>query len=353
MSVIADVESQLAAVLPQLAARAASIDRGQTDPIHDLRMLAEELALFDVHATALPHAVAGIEAVSRHSLAVGFLAWGQRMAAEYLRAGPDTALLTPRLAEVINVQRRGVSAMAAGQRQAVGLGRAPVTAMSHGAGGYRLNGEIAWASNVDESSVIVLAANLPDGQTRVVMVAGEDVDFLPAPPLLALDATASGSLRLNDVAVTAEAVIHTDLRQCLAGIRPRFLLLQSAFCSGVVAEALTAASPLLTGTAELYAPDHAELSRRYRAAHDRLHSFAHRAEAPSPDLSIVELLELRLELADLAAHSTRLGLNVAGGRGYAVASAANRRFREAAFLPVQSPSESQLRWELARARGEH
>ncbi len=32
--------------------------------------------------------------------------------------------------------------------------------------------------------------------------------------------------------------------------------------------------------------------------------------------------------------------------GYAQDAPANRRMREAAFLPVQSPSQSQLRWEL-------
>ena len=41
-------------------------------------------------------------------------------------------------------------------------------------------------------------------------------------------------------------------------------------------------------------------------------------------------------------------LEVVGGRGYAMSSPTARRAREAAFLPVQSPSQSQLRWELDR-----
>ena len=49
----------------------------------------------------------------------------------------------------------------------------------------------------------------------------------------------------------------------------------------------------------------------------------------------------------LAQRATRLELTLAGGRGYLAANAANRRFREAAFLPVQSPSEGHLRWELS------
>jgi hypothetical protein len=42
-----------------------------------------------------------------------------------------------------------------------------------------------------------------------------------------------------------------------------------------------------------------------------------------------------------------LELRTAGGQGYASRAAVSRRYREAAFIPVQSPSEAQLRWELA------
>ena len=66
------------------------------------------------------------------------------------------------------------------------------------------------------------------------------------------------------------------------------------------------------------------------------------------DISPVELLELRLEAAEVAVAAANVEVRVAGGAGYAKSS--SRRFREAAFIPVQSPSEAQLRWELERAR---
>ncbi|MDT7755470.1 MAG: hypothetical protein QOH27_1368, partial [Mycobacterium sp.] len=61
------------------------------------------------------------------------------------------------------------------------------------------------------------------------------------------------------------------------------------------------------------------------------------------------LIELRLQAAGLAVDATRLEVTLTGGAGYALGSAANRRFRESAFLPIQSPSEGQLRWELSQA----
>lgn len=351
MSTTTDTQHQLTRALREITERAGPIDRAQADPVEDLQRLAASVDLFDVGATALPEAAGVIEAVARHSLAVGFLAWAQRMTSEYLAFGPRSPYLTERLADVQRVHRRGVSAMAAGQRQAVGLDPAPVTATPDAAGGYRVSGTVAWASNVDPGAVVVLTANLPDGGgTRVLAIDASDISFRPAPALLALDATASGSLTLDDVPVPAQAVVAEDLRQCLDSIRPRFLLLQTAFCSGVAAESLDQCRPRLTGTAELYGPDHTELTDRYAGARERLHAFT-RTEADNPGtLPIVRLLELRLELAALATTCSRLGLDIEGGRGYAIASAANRRFREASFLPVQSPSESQLRWELARAR---
>ncbi|OOK73454.1 ntrC domain protein [Mycobacterium kansasii] len=62
-----------------------------------------------------------------------------------------------------------------------------------------------------------------------------------------------------------------------------------------------------------------------------------------------ELLSLRLSAAEIASASAALEIRTAGGKGYASRTPASRRYREAAFLPVQSPSEAQLRWELGDA----
>ena len=63
--------------------------------------------------------------------------------------------------------------------------------------------------------------------------------------------------------------------------------------------------------------------------------------------SIADILRLRLDVVDLAVAATRLEATLTGGRGYASASPTARRLREAAFLPIQSPSEGHLRWELS------
>ena len=60
----------------------------------------------------------------------------------------------------------------------------------------------------------------------------------------------------------------------------------------------------------------------------------------------VHPVALRLDAAHLATSATQLELAVKGGGAYAASSPTARRVREALFLPVQSPTEAQLQWEL-------
>jgi hypothetical protein len=61
---------------------------------------------------------------------------------------------------------------------------------------------------------------------------------------------------------------------------------------------------------------------------------------------IKDIVQLRLDTAAAAVAATRLEFTLAGATGYRSGTATNRRFREAAFLPIQAPSEGQLRREL-------
>ena len=98
--------------------------------------------------------------------------------------------------------RPGVTAMAAGLKHVAGLGRCPLR-RTDGGGGLRISGPIRWASNVFHDALIVLPAR-PPGRPHVVAVDADadGVSVDPAPTPMALGATASTSLRLEDVAIT-------------------------------------------------------------------------------------------------------------------------------------------------------
>lgn len=340
-----DADAALQRVSDEVAARAAALDADQTDVRADLSALGAE-GLFDggISGTDLTAIVQVIEQVAAGSLAVGFSAWAHRMTMEYLNLAPH-ALRAAHLTSLSIGRRPGVTAMAAGLKQVAGLGEVPLRAQENH-GGLTINGPIRWASNVFPDALMVLPACGTDGSTYVVAVdvSADGVRIDRPPNLMALTATASTSLQLENVRVPAENVISTDLRSFVARIRPAFLLLQTAFCSGVSGAALhgaQAARGVLSGqfTTELQ-----DLAQRNGEQRQRLYGFASTPSEPS----IADLLRLRLDAAALAGQASRLEVTLAGGAGYALGTAANRRFREAAFLPIQSPSEGQLRWELTQ-----
>jgi len=337
--------ASLVAVIDSISARSSALDRDEADLRDDIAALAG-LGLFDVDRTPVSVAATIIEAVATESLAVAFAAWAQRMTAAYLRHAADrspAAQSTYRA--VADASRPGVTGMAAAQRQVVGLGDVPITATQVD-GGYRIDGPIAWASNVYPDSTIVLAANTDDGRSLVVTfeASSPGVEIRSAPDLLALNATASTMIGLDGVVVPDEQVLGEDLGAFLSGVRPQFLILQSAFCSGVAARSVIEARRRLEGLGAFYTDEHAQLAAR----HEHMHAELHRLAAAPHAAELSELLLLRLDGAEIAPAVTRLEAILCGGMGYAQNAPANRRMREAAFLPVQSPSQSQLRWELDR-----
>lgn len=338
-------DAALAQVAASVAARAGVLDEEATDVRVDLAALGEA-GLFEpgLGGSGLDRMVRVIEEVSAHSLAAGFSAWAHRMTLEYLHQAPT--VLRDRHAEALRRgARAGVSAMAPAFKQIAGLGNIPLIA-EPGAGGLRVSGPIPWASNVFGDALIVTAVRTTGGADYIVVIDADasGVDIRTAPRLMALGATASTSLRLHDVEVPDSHVISTDLQAFVARVRPAFLLLQSAFCVGLGRAALSGAEATGDKTAAQFAAEFAALARQSEQLRERLYRFAADPSAPP----VPELIRLRLSVATLAVAATRLESTLSGGAGYALGHAANRRLREAAFLPIQSPSEGHLRWELTR-----
>ncbi|BBZ40414.1 acyl-CoA dehydrogenase family protein [Mycobacterium conspicuum] len=342
VTVADDLQAALHRVTASVGARAAALDAHSTDVRVDIAELGGA-GLFDLGLDdRLDDMVHVIDEVSTYSLAVGFSAWAHRMALHYLHLAPEQ-LREAHLPQLRAGTRPGVTAMAAGLKHVAGLGPVPIVAEHDGAR-LRISGPIRWASNVFPDALIVVPAADRDGRSYVVAV-DADADGVivdPPPRLMALASTASTSLRLQDVAVTPEKIVSTDLHQFVQQIRPTFLLLQTAFCVGVGRAAIAGSGQRTTGLGEQFGAELTELTARGDRLHARLYQLAaDPARAATPDL-----IRLRLDAATLAVEATRLELALTGGAAYALGTGANRRFREAAFLPIQSPSEGQLRWEL-------
>ena len=321
------------------AARSREVDAATASPFETLRELgARGLLDLGLRHSLVPQAAVVFD-LAAECTATAFSLWAHRATIEYFSATGTEIPAGLRSGTV-----PGCSAMAPAFKEAAGIGGIPV-ALTTERGSAVLNGTVPWASNLYPDGVVVVPAAREDGTRTVVRVASSapGVQVRPLENLLALNATASGILTFQDVRIDpSRDVLSEDVPSFLAAVRGPFLLLQTAFCLGLSAAALTAAQQNMQGVAEVFRD---ELDQAV-AEHGRQRAGLLRLAGSPREAVPRELFALRLDAALLTGHATRLEGKVVGGRGYAATSPTARRAREAAFLPVQSPTEGHLRWVL-------
>jgi len=291
--------------------------------------------------------------VAWSDMSLAFSLWCHRMVIEYLRAAEDAPAARRWLPRLETAATFGSTALAAAMAHHVSGAPLPIKGLEVETG-HVLDGRVRWASNLfRDQFLLVTAVERPGGAPLIVaLAAGQDgLEIDPYPELLDLQETSSSSLRLSGVSLGADAVLSTQFDRFIRGVRPVFLLAQASFCWGLAARSLAEATGHVgRGANEVFAPAlrdlEIELDRLQSATADGVDAVA----AGVPVSDVRPIVGIRLSAARLAEAATRLESKVVGGAGYARASATARRLREAAFLPVQSPTEGQLLWELSRSR---
>lgn len=330
-----------AAVQPLLETveeRAGAVDRAEADLWDGLRALGAE----DLLGAPLPLALELTHALGRRCTPTAFSLWAHRTAIAFHEATgtpcPDGA-------------GSGTVALASGMapafKEEAGLGEIPLVATDHPEGGLSVSGVLPWCSNLRAGAWIVIPVRRGDvdgerGPRAVVRLSrdAEGVTVKPLRGLTAMDATSSGVLLLDGVRIPEPDVLSRDLAGLRDRVRAPFLLIQTAMCLGLAGAALDAAEAAADGTSRRV------LDEEFRSASEDwegLRTELVRLAGSGDALVRRELVSARLEAALLAGRTTRLEQKVAGGRGFALSSQTSRRVREAAFLPVQSPTEIHLR----------
>lgn len=340
-------------VVHHIASSATALDEGERDTRDNVRLLAHHALLgFGApgnHDHRLPTMTSVIAELAGHCLSTAFSVWAHRMTLEYL-----TAAATPwslgAAAALTGSGALGVTGMASAFKDAAGCGSIDLAA-TPADGGYRLTGALRWASNLYSDSLMVTACETESGEKIVVALplAADGVTIGSHFELLALGSTASSSVKLADVFVEDEQILSRETESFLNLVRPTFLVLQSAMCVGLARRCLDEVGPSLSGINSAFATEFESLTSELAHVDVQVASVA-AAVGSTATPTKRELLTLRLAAADLVRAAAALEIRTAGGKGYARRTDASRRFREAAFIPVQSPSEAQLRWELRTDR---
>ncbi len=293
-------------------------------------------------------------------MSLAFSLWCHRMVIEYMRTAQDGTKgsgdggggdVGRWLAPLERAEVLGSSGLAAAMAHYVGGAPLPVKAAAATERRFELTGKLRWASNLFPGGfLLVTAADAgAAGKVIVLVPAGrEGLAVEPYPELLDLQSTASSSIELSATPVDAKEIVSTDFNGFIGRVRPVFLLMQSSFCWGLAARSLFEATALVArATNEVFVLElHALEAERNRVEVEIASALSGAPVAPEDARPIVSL---RLRAAQLAGAATRLECKLAGGAGYAARSSTARRLREAAFLPIQSPTEGQLLWELSRS----
>lgn len=350
-------DEQRARLAAFLEPRAAAVDAGAGEVREGIAFVTDGVLAPspDACASAVPNndlvrVAETIATVARSDMSTAFSLWCQRMVLEYLSYAPAGS--PPRevaLPQLLRTERLGSTALASAMAHHVSGAPLPLTARREGHE-LVLNGRVPWASNLFQPAfhMVTAVVDADTGQAIFVVVPGDAAGLRidPQPSLLALQATGSSSAVLDDVRIGADWCITTDFAAFIAHVRPIFLLLQSSFCWGLTDRALAEARAALGGVNEILRPDLDELAATAaRLARQIRCGVRDRRALPATR----DAVQIRLDAARLATAAVALEAKALGGRGYVSGSATARRLREAAFLPIQSPTEGQLRWELSRS----
>jgi alkylation response protein AidB-like acyl-CoA dehydrogenase len=344
-----------------LEEHADAIDCGSLDALHLLPRLADSglyrwgvPGQFGGHAnTDIGHAIEAIAAVGERSMAAAFVSWSQRVFIEFLLHTSNTALRDEYLTDLQVGRIAGASALSNAMKFLSGIESLQIEARRDGAG-WKLNGIMPWVTNLRPQGYIVAAAvALPEGGAAVVALRenATGLERTPDLALLGLQSTNTAAIRLHDTPADTSILLHAQAHEFLPQLRPAFVGLQCAMSIGLARRALAETRRAGSGRAavtSLAGPLDETATRVERLTRDLVQGVRDGSLVARP----MDLFELRIGLAEAASAAVQLELQAAGGLAYLQGRQPGfpRRWREAAFVPIVTPSLVQLKTEIARRR---
>lgn len=298
-------------------------------------------------------ALEAIAAVAAHSLTAAFVFWGQRASIEYLLQSPNAALRDLWLPRLLAGEVAGATGLSNAMKFLSGLEALQVQAMPEprpsGAALHRLDGQVPWATNLrPQGFLLAVAVERRDGgpafiaalpSDRAGLQRSDDLD------LIALRGSNTASVRLTRLTLGEADLIAPDARAWLPAVRPAFLALQCGLSVGL-ARASLAAARAQGGPARSVLRE--PLARVEHGLTEAVAGLKRGLQTGQFAAQPVPLFEHRIALAHLALAAVQLELQASGGRAYHRDAPLGfaRRWREAAFLPIVTPSLTQLQAEL-------
>ncbi|MFA9218624.1 MAG: acyl-CoA dehydrogenase, partial [Sphingomonadaceae bacterium] len=297
-------------------------------------------------------AILSIANVARYSVTAAFVYWGQRSFIEYLLQGENAALRERLLPTLLDGTLAGATGLSNAMKFLSGMETLSVHGSRNAADdGWILNGKLPWITNLRPQRFVAAAAVAPvDGATPLIAIFASDdagVQRSANLQLIAMRGSHTAAVQLDQVAAGPEYIITDAAPQWLARVRPAFLGMQCGMSIGLATAALDKA-------AQVAASGRGQLSDNIASARQTLTTLTQQLLDGVADGRFVSaapaMFNLRIALAELVQQALTLELHAKGGHAYLVQEQDGfaRRWREAAFIPVITPSVTQLQAALAK-----
>lgn len=319
--------------------------------------------------TPVSHAIEAIAQVASHSVAAAFAFWGQRVLIQMLAATGNTGLRERWLPALLRGETAGASGLSNIMKFLSGIEALSIRAMPAPGGGWLLDGGVPWCTNLREPQFLAaVAVARDDGAPPMIVALPSDRPGLQRSPdleLMALRGTNTAALRLAGVAITADDLLAEKAGGFLPQVRPAFLGMQCGLSIGLARAACAAAARRMGEGGHVLREALTETRERLEDAAMAIQKGVDGGEfAEAPQ----RLFALRLALHDSVQQALQLELQATGGRAYhldvpGVATPGvttpgvttpggfARRWRESAFIPIVTPSVTQLLGELKKHGG--
>lgn len=301
-------------------------------------------------------AIEAVASVAAHSLTAAFVFWGQRTFIEHLLQSPNAVLRTRWLTALLHGEVAGATGLSNAIKYLSRIEPLQMSATPHFTDGVKagwiLNGKLPWITNLRREGFLAAAAfDHSDGATPSIfaiphdapgVVRSDDLD------LIALRSSNTAALTLERTTLDTSWRISADAPTFLARVRPAFLGLQCGLSIGLARRALAAINSSSASTRASVEDEVAPLAHELDVLTKRLvDGVQHGTFLATP----AALFEVRISLASVVDRAVRLEVVTAGGRGYLREQGGTaRRTREAAFVPIVTPSIVQLKSQLAQHR---
>lgn len=304
------------------------------------------------HGGSVVDGVQAIAAVAEESLTAAFMLWGHRSYIEYLLQTPNKALAERHLPDLLTGRVAGASGLSNAMKSLAGLETLSIRASRDGTA-IVLDGKLPWVTNLRPQGFHVAAAVdwVDGGPSFVAFLAGDDAGLTRSADLdlMGMRSSDTAALAISQLRIGRDRILAEDAAGWLNQVKPAFVGLQCGMSIGLARRALAEAGKAAASGRNVLANPVAEQQQRLAETETELCNglLDRRFEGDAR-----RLFELRITLADIVAQSVMLELQAAGGKAYLSAPGRDfaRRWRESAFVPLVTPSLTQMQAALLDLR---